>query len=315
VSDTVLVIVLVIVLVMGLVVSLTAEVSELVVLLADFVTEPARLSLPLSPPDGLVDDGTLGVGDTEAGLEPPPLRVLPSRDIVPPRPSGSLEPEPLDDEFDEFDDGFGFDEFDDGFGFDGFDGFDDGFGFEPLSSLGERVRDCTVAEIFSVVSLVVAVTEGGADGAGFGEGAAEGEGESGRLTHLSPANGFLGNSSAEARCGVSPMPMSTAVGIAASAIALPAEALAQVSSDLRRAAWRAPVPVPEPSPPAPGSSGRASSRTVPPMQRLIVPPLTTAVAADGPRRRRSVAGAVRRRIAGCPRSRQSAADERRQVAE
>ncbi len=53
-------------------------------------------------------------------------------------------------------------------------------------------------------------------------------------------NGFLGMSSACARCGVRPMPMSTAVGMAASATALPAGTCSLVSSDLRGAAWRGP---------------------------------------------------------------------------
>jgi hypothetical protein len=59
--------------------------------------------------------------------------------------------------------------------------------------------------------------------------------------HDVPEKGFFGSSSADARRGVSPMPMSTAVGMAAMAIALPAGTCSLVSSDFRGAAWRGPV--------------------------------------------------------------------------
>jgi hypothetical protein len=54
--------------------------------------------------------------------------------------------------------------------------------------------------------------------------------------HDVPEKGFFGSSSADARRGVSPMPMSTAVGMAAMAIALPAGTCSLVSSDFRGAA-------------------------------------------------------------------------------
>jgi hypothetical protein len=59
--------------------------------------------------------------------------------------------------------------------------------------------------------------------------------------HDVPEKGFFGSSSADARRGVRPMPMSTAVGMAAMAIALPAGTCSLVSSDFRGAAWRGPV--------------------------------------------------------------------------
>jgi hypothetical protein len=59
--------------------------------------------------------------------------------------------------------------------------------------------------------------------------------------HDVPEKGFFGSSSADARRGVSPMPMSTAVGMAAMAIALPAGTCSLVSSDFLGAAWRGPV--------------------------------------------------------------------------
>ncbi|MGW7008596.1 hypothetical protein ACWGCW_38910 [Streptomyces sp. NPDC054933] len=87
------------------------------------------------------------------------------------------------------------------------------------------------------------VAEALADGDGVADGDAEGElsgdGLSDWLTQWSPLNGFFGSSSACASRGVSPMPIRTAVGIAARAIALPTGA--RVSSDLRGAAWRGPV--------------------------------------------------------------------------
>jgi len=70
-------------------------------------------------------------------------------------------------------------------------------------------------------------------------GLAEGDGESDCVTHGPGAKGLLG-SSAWARCGVIPMPMRTAVGMAASATALPAGTCSLVSNDLRGAAWRGP---------------------------------------------------------------------------
>jgi hypothetical protein len=51
-----------------------------------------------------------------------------------------------------------------------------------------------------------------------------------------PENVLVDGSSAWARCGVSPMPMSTAVGIAAMAITLPAGTWILVSSDFLGAA-------------------------------------------------------------------------------
>jgi len=66
---------------------------------------------------------------------------------------------------------------------------------------------------------------------------------------------FDGWSSACAKCGVRPMPMSTAVGMAASATAFPAGTCSLVSSDLRGAAWRGPDLIPGPAPVrAPSSS-------------------------------------------------------------
>ncbi|MFE2430905.1 hypothetical protein ACFXJ5_29710 [Streptomyces sp. NPDC059373] len=64
---------------------------------------------------------------------------------------------------------------------------------------------------------------------------------SGVSEHDVPEKGFFGSSSADARRGVSPMPMSTAVGMAAMAIALPAGTCSLVSSDFLGAAWRGPV--------------------------------------------------------------------------
>jgi hypothetical protein len=59
---------------------------------------------------------------------------------------------------------------------------------------------------------------------------------------------FDGWSSACAKCGVRPMPMSTAVGMAASATAFPAGTCSLVSSDLRGAAWRGPDVIRDPAP-------------------------------------------------------------------
>jgi hypothetical protein len=67
-----------------------------------------------------------------------------------------------------------------------------------------------------------------------------GDGVSDWLTQGPALNVLDGWSSACARCGVSPMPMSTAVGMAASATAFPAGTCSLVSSDLRGAAWRGP---------------------------------------------------------------------------
>lgn len=69
----------------------------------------------------------------------------------------------------------------------------------------------------------------------------EGGGVSDCVTQGPGLNGLLGSSSACARCGVKPMPISTAVGMAASATALPAGMCSLVSRDLRGAACRGPV--------------------------------------------------------------------------
>ncbi len=65
---------------------------------------------------------------------------------------------------------------------------------------------------------------------------------SGALTHGPFRKGLSGGCGlAIASCGVRPMPIRTAVGIAARAIALPAGTCSRVSSGLRGAAWRGPV--------------------------------------------------------------------------
>lgn len=69
---------------------------------------------------------------------------------------------------------------------------------------------------------------------------AVGDGVSDWETHAPGAKDGVEGSSAWARCGVRPMPISTAVGIAASATAFPAGTCSLVSSDLRGAAWRGP---------------------------------------------------------------------------
>jgi len=77
---------------------------------------------------------------------------------------------------------------------------------------------------------------------------ADGVADSVLSEHDVPEKGFFGSSSADARRGVSPMPMSTAVGMAAMAIALPAGTCSLVSSDFLGAAWRGPVPTRGPPP-------------------------------------------------------------------
>ena len=57
---------------------------------------------------------------------------------------------------------------------------------------------------------------------------------------MGPGANGMSLSSASASLGVSPMPTNTAVGIAASAIALPAGIWSLVSSDFRGAACRGP---------------------------------------------------------------------------
>lgn len=78
------------------------------------------------------------------------------------------------------------------------------------------------------VSLPAADADEDADGVAVGVSVWETQG---------PAlNLLLGISSAWARCGVKPMPIRTAVGIAASATAFPAGTCSLISSDLRGAA-------------------------------------------------------------------------------
>ena len=80
-------------------------------------------------------------------------------------------------------------------------------------------------------------------GSGFPEAEAEGEGESDvsgsvRTTHARIRIGRLGTGVREGERGVRPMPTNTAVGIAASAIALPAGICNLVRRDFLGAAWR-----------------------------------------------------------------------------
>jgi hypothetical protein len=67
------------------------------------------------------------------------------------------------------------------------------------------------------------------------------DGESDAVAHDAPENGFFGSSFACASRGVMPMPISTAVGMAAMAIALPAGICSLVSSDFLGAACLGPV--------------------------------------------------------------------------
>lgn len=93
------------------------------------------------------------------------------------------------------------------------------------------------------VGVAVAVAEGVAVGFGFAVSAglvlSSGAGSSERVTQGPGAKG-MSPSSARASLGVRPMPTNTAVGMAASAIALPAGPWILFSSDLRGAACRGP---------------------------------------------------------------------------
>jgi hypothetical protein len=73
------------------------------------------------------------------------------------------------------------------------------------------------------------------------DGEADADAVSDAVAHDLPENGFFGSSSACASRGVMPMPISTAVGIAAMAIALPAGICNLVSSDFLGAACLGPV--------------------------------------------------------------------------
>jgi hypothetical protein len=73
------------------------------------------------------------------------------------------------------------------------------------------------------------------------DGEADADAVSDAVAHDLPENGFFGSSSACASRGVMPIPISTAVGIAAMAIALPAGICNLVSSDFRGAACLGPV--------------------------------------------------------------------------
>lgn len=83
---------------------------------------------------------------------------------------------------------------------------------------------------------------------------------SGAVTHGPSLNGLSGTGLAMASWGVMPMPISTAVGIAAIAIALPAGMCSRVSSGFLGAACRGPLR----APPAAFSARRSSPGTVPP---------------------------------------------------
>ncbi|CAM5337707.1 hypothetical protein SALBM311S_08892 [Streptomyces alboniger] len=102
-----------------------------------------------------------------------------------------------------------------------------------------------------------------------GDGLADGEAPSSsaaRQSLYSSAVRLLdaGWSSASARVGVSPIPMRTAVGIAARAIALPAGTWNLVNSGFLGAAWRGPVLTRDASTSVPWVT--SSAGTVPPVR-------------------------------------------------
>jgi hypothetical protein len=109
------------------------------------------------------------------------------------------------------------------------DGLADGLGAVFAVDVPDAFEE---AGLFSALSPALSVLPA--------DGEAEAVGLSDWETHGPGLKGFLGISSAWARCGVNPMPIRTAVGMAASATAFPAGTCSLVSSDLRGAAWRGP---------------------------------------------------------------------------
>jgi hypothetical protein len=105
----------------------------------------------------------------------------------------------------------------------------DGLGL--LVGLGDAVVSVDAPDVSAGLSVDLPVVALSVD---------DGVGESDWLTQGPALNGFLGISSACARCGVKPIPISTAVGMAARATAFPAGTCSLVSSDFRGAACRGP---------------------------------------------------------------------------